>query len=232
MLDENKIMESSPLFSLQNVTIFRGRNGKKRLVLSQVFLNLEPSELVDVSGASGAGKSTLLEAAAWLIPIAEGNMTLEGRKYTAFSPPEWRRKVALYLQTPVAAPGSVRENLLLPWRFTRKPYHEMPSKLHLESELEEVGLSEVSLDARASELSGGQLARLALVRLVLLKPRVLLLDEPEASLDRDSARLVSGRVRRYLKENQAAAIRIRHFAWDEPASRTLTVREGKVFEEV
>ncbi|MEW6378889.1 MAG: ATP-binding cassette domain-containing protein [bacterium] len=224
--------ESLPLFSLHNVTVFRQQSGIKRLVLSQVSLTLEPLELVDIAGASGAGKSTLLEAAARLIPIAEGNMTLEGRRYTAFSPPEWRRKVALYLQTPVAAPGSVRENLLLPWRFTRKPDHDMPSVLRLESELEEIGLSEVSLDVRASELSGGQLARLALVRLVLLQPRVLLLDEPEASLDRDSARLVNRRIRRYLNENQAAAIRIRHFAWDEPASRTLTVREGTVFEEV
>jgi len=223
-------MKRPHLFSIHNMTVFRSQKGERRLVLSQASLDLEPEELVDLVGVSGAGKSTLLEAAAWLIPIAEGIMTLQGGNYKAFAPQEWRRKVAIYLQKPVAAPGTVRENLLLAWKFTQKPEQEMPSDIRLQSDLEEVGLSGVSLDNNASELSGGQLARLALLRILLLQPPVLLLDEPDASLDKDSAQLVNKRIWRYLKENQAAAIRVRHYSWGDSASRTLLIREGKILE--
>ncbi|MEW5802499.1 MAG: ATP-binding cassette domain-containing protein [bacterium] len=215
---------------MKNITVFRSQEGKRRLVLSRVSLGLEPAELVDLGGVSGSGKSTFLEAAAWLIPIDEGSMTLQGREHTTFAPQKWRRKVTLYLQAPVAAPGSVRENLLLAWGFTQKPEREIPPESRLQSELEEIGLFGVSLKDKASELSGGQLARLALLRILLLQPRVLLLDEPDASLDKDSAQLVSRRIRRYLKENQAAAIRVRHSSWDDPASRTLMIRGGELLE--
>jgi putative ABC transport system ATP-binding protein len=228
---KSKIMKKPILFSIRNMTVFRNQKGERRRVLSQVSLDLEPEELVDLIGVSGAGKSTLLEAAAWLIPIDEGIVALQDRKYTTFAPSEWRRKVTLYLQTPVAAPGTVRENLLLGHKFSRKPEKEIPSSIQLQSELEDIGLSGVSLDNKASELSGGQLARLALLRILLLQPMVLLLDEPDASLDKDSAQLVNSRIWRYLKENQAAAIRVRHYSWGDSASRTLVIREGKLLEE-
>ena len=99
--------------------------------------------------------------------------------------PWLRRRVLLSEQEPLAFPGTVEENLLLPFRF-RSHEGAVPDRERLIRALEDVGLPREFLFERSETLSGGEKQRTALARALLLDPEVLLLDEPTSALDRIS----------------------------------------------
>lgn len=158
------------------------------VLLEDTDLVIEAGERILITGPSGCGKSTLLRHLCMLEPGAEQTIFLQGRALAEWVPGELRRAVAYLPQTPVTVEGSVRDNLCLP--YTLKVYSgTRPDDKALKAALESLNL-EIALDADAEQLSPGQKARLALVQRLLLKPQVLLCDEPIAALDQDSAALV------------------------------------------
>jgi putative ABC transport system ATP-binding protein len=169
-------------------------NRGDRKVLEGVSLTLEPGRTVVLTGASGCGKSTLLWALARMLPVESGTLKLDGT--SDWPAPLWRTRVALVMQKHAMPLGSVKENLLLPSRF-RIRQGAIPNDAHLRQALDEVGLNEVELHGDATRLSVGQTARLSLVRTLLTEPACLLLDEPFAALDPESASLVKQRLERF-----------------------------------
>jgi hypothetical protein len=123
-----------------------------------------------VRGPSGAGKTTLLRALARLLPDVTGALTLAGRPATDYEPAEWRSRVTLLPQTAAMRPGTVRDNLLMPWRLKVRSADLPPPDGVLEQALHDVGLAEIALGRDASRLSVGQAARVALLRAVLTGP--------------------------------------------------------------
>ena len=194
-------------------------------MLAGVSLGVAAGEIIDVAGPSGAGKSTLLHALARLLPGVSGELSLGGRPASDFSPQEWRSNVALLPQKPAMADGDVRHNLLLPWEMRIRRDEAPPAIDVLRRELVSLALGEVAPDRDVSRLSVGQQARIALLRVVLTSPRVLLLDEPDAALDSISAQAVAERLRVFASGG-GAVIRVRHREDDGLASRRLTMRAG------
>ena len=188
---------------------------------------LEAGELVDMSGPSGSGKTTLLLALARLLPGASARLSLDGEDASTNPGPRWRAEVAMLPQKPALAPGKVRDELLTPFGLKVHTGTVPPDDDALRVELDAVGLTDVELDRDGSRLSAGQVARVALVRLVLARPRVLLLDEPDAALDDDSAALVGSVVRRFVAEG-GAAVRVRHLRVDAAADRRLRLCDGAI----
>lgn len=199
------------------------------MVLDAVSLTLAAGEIVDVRGPSGAGKTTLLRACARLLPHASGTLSLSGRLATEFSPVQWRRHVTLLPQVTSLLPGTVRDNLLIPWKLKVRAYDDMPSEHVLEGAMAEVGLAEVALDRDASQLSVGQAARLALLRVALTSPEVLLLDEPDANLDDDTTAQVTAIIERFASGG-GAVLRVRHQRDDGSAARMLELKCGSLRE--
>ena len=156
-------------------------------VLRGLTLRVGRGETVVIRGASGCGKSTLLRLLARLEATPAGTVRLDGEDITGIPATAYRRRVAYLQQLPVMATGSVRDNLLLPFRYGT---HNPPGDDVLRTRLDAVDLRDVTLEAPASELSIGQQQRVALLRLRAMAPELLLLDEPTASLDGDSARLL------------------------------------------
>jgi len=154
-------------------------NGGFLSVLDGVSFLAERGELICIVGRSGCGKSTLLKIVAGFVPPSSGKVLIKG--------------------TPVKAPGPDRcvifqEDALFPWLTVRENIafglrgrgrSKRTQTLEVERFLELVGLGEFG-DYVPSEISGGMKQRVALARVLILKPAVLLMDEPFASLDAQS----------------------------------------------
>jgi putative ABC transport system ATP-binding protein len=200
-------------------------DGSRRRILDGVSLSLAAGEIVDVTGPSGSGKTTLLRALARLLPGATGELTLDSVSAEAIPAQRWRSLVALLPQKPAIVDGDVRANLLLPWTLKIRHGEPRPDETALIAALDRVGLSDVALNREAARLSVGQSARVALIRVLLTSPRVLLLDEPDAALDDDSAAAVG----RYAAEHAAAGgavLRVRHRSADGLATSRFILEGG------
>lgn len=226
-------VDSTPapaLFEARDLTVsLRGDEGHLR-VLDGANLALAAGEIVDVTGPSGAGKTTLLRALAFLLPGVSGAVLLDGASPHDLGLEEWRSAVALLPQKPALMAGDVRANLLLPWTLRVRRSRPSPSEDTLRSAMNGLALDDIALDRDVSRLSVGQQARVALLRVLLTEPRVLLLDEPDAALDARSAETVAAGLLSFAR-SLGGVLRVRHREGDGLASRRLVLENGVLAEE-
>ncbi len=171
------------LFSIKNARLQQGD-----FCLRVEQLELLPACLYALVGPNGAGKSTLLLHLAALEAPVEGDMCFDGEGWCG-SPRqlrEWRRRVTLVHQSPYFFSGTVYENLEL--GLKARGVGSADRRQRIMELLEQLRLSDhVGREART--LSRGELQRAALVRAMLLEPKLLLLDEPTANLDADGLKI-------------------------------------------
>lgn len=127
-----------------------------------------------------------------------------------YDPTRLRRRVVYLQQTPVLADASVRDNLLLPFRFRSADGVAAPTDTVLEKMMADFGLDGFGLEKAAGHLSVGQKLRLALIRVLLLKPEALLLDEPTSALDPESRGLVEERLESLNRDQGATVFLVTH----------------------
>lgn len=170
-------------------------------LLEATDLSLAAGERVLITGPSGCGKSTLLRVLCGLDGGGETRVRFAGRPLSAWVPTRLRRRLAWLPQTPVMMPGSVEENLRLPLQL--KVYRDF----HIDDRSIAAGLERLQLGIdpgmEAQRLSPGQQARVALLQRLLLRPEVLLCDEPIAALDPASADLVSAELATAAEQGMA-----------------------------
>jgi ABC-type multidrug transport system fused ATPase/permease subunit len=158
-----------------------------RRVLDAAALEVVPGEVTALLAPSGAGKSTLLRACVRLVERATGTITLDGTEIRELDARALRRRVGLVAQTPAMLPGSVADNL----RYGVGVLDDGGLRAALEAA--DLDAAFASREARA--LSGGERARVALARALTRAPEVLLLDEPTAALDGESAARIGATLR-------------------------------------
>ena len=153
-------------------------------ILKGADLVVQPGEMVAVIGPNGAGKSTLLRALAGLLRLKSGSIRWEGRPIDALSPPDRARLgVALVPQEAnVFASLSVRENLEMGGYLD--PRHARTRLVEL---LERFPMLRDKQRQAAQTLSGGQRQVLAMAMALMVRPRLLILDEPSAGLSPKAA---------------------------------------------
>jgi NitT/TauT family transport system ATP-binding protein len=158
--------------------VFQQARGATQVVaLQDVSFTVEPGEFVSLVGPSGCGKSTLLKLVGGLIEPSAGAMEISGTPVTGP-----RRSVGVMFQHPELFPWrDVLSNILLPidiFGWSRDDYIERAHEL-----LKLVGLDEHVATAYPSELSGGMQQRVALCRVLVADPEIVLMDEPFAAVD-------------------------------------------------
>lgn len=164
-----------------------GRRVDGRWIWRRLDLHVGPGERVALVGPSGSGKTLLLRTLAGLDPLDEGTVTFEGRSLESWNVPRYRASVTYLPQRTGLAEGTVEANLRVPFDFGVHAGKGFDRARALEL-LEVLGRTGAFLDKRSEDLSGGEEQIAALVRALLLEPKLLLLDEPAASMDEALAR--------------------------------------------
>lgn len=165
------------------------KNHGERTVLAIDDLALAAGKLYTLTGANGSGKTTLLTLLAFLDPPTSGELHFGGEpvRWTNGALLPLRRKVTLLHQSPYLFNGSVFANVALGLKVRGIRGDERHRRV--EEALDLVGLTGFG-HRRARELSGGESQRVAMARALVLKPAVLLLDEPLANVDRGTCELL------------------------------------------
>jgi tungstate transport system ATP-binding protein len=175
----------SELYRLRSVTMRYGSN----VAVEIDSLTIDSGRLYTLTGANGAGKSTLLEILAFLTPPTSGDLFYAGERidWKSDTVRKRRRKVTLLHQSPYLFGGTVFRNVAYGLK-ARGIAGDAEEKV-VDRALQTVAL-EGFRDRDARELSGGEAQRVAMARALALAPEVLLLDEPLANIDRETAGLL------------------------------------------
>lgn len=198
----------SPLFSLRHVSQCRGG----RQVLRELTLDIHPRCVTAIIGPSGSGKTTLLRLLNRLDDPTEGQIELEGRSLGEIPVAVLRRRVGFVFQTPTMFPGTVEDNLEEARMLGTNgaTARASPTRGSWSALLESVGLS-AEFGARvAGQLSGGEQQRIGLARTLTGEPEVLLLDEPTAALDPESAAHLLTTIRDLARQRALSIVMVTH----------------------
>jgi tungstate transport system ATP-binding protein len=173
------------LYRLRSVTKRYGSN----VAVAIDALTIDSGRLYALNGANGAGKSTLLGILAFLTPPTTGEILYAGERidWKGDMVRELRRKVTLLHQSPYLFKGTVFRNVA--YGLSARGIAGEDALRAVARALETVGL-EGFRDRDARELSGGEAQRVAMARALAPAPEVLLLDEPLANIDRETAGLL------------------------------------------
>jgi putative ABC transport system ATP-binding protein len=179
---------------------------KYKHILDIPSLSLGDANVTTIIGRSGSGKTTLLKLLNKLISPTEGEIYYEGKSLKEMSSIDIRKEVLMLPQMPVVFKGSIKDNLLIGLRYAKQP---AVTDARLNAILESVYLYK-QLNESADILSGGEKQRLALGRILLLEPKILLLDEPSSALDESTEESIIQTIINFAKDTNKKIILITH----------------------
>ena len=175
-------------------------------VLCDISLGVDKSEMVTLLGPSGCGKSTLLRAIAGLNEVDEGQVFIDGQDVTHVD--VRKRRVGMVFQSYALFPNmTAAQNVAFGLTINKRPKEEIDALVKEMIEL--VGLVGKE-NQRPNQLSGGQQQRVALARALVMKPKVLLLDEPLSALDAQIRQNLRVQIREIQQKMQMTAIFVTH----------------------
>jgi len=220
--------------SVKNLTKVYPHSGRDIVVLRGLNFELRPGEVASVVGASGVGKSTLLHVLGTLDTPTSGTIMFDGVNVTAMGPTrlaEFRNnEIGFVFQFHHLLPEfTALENAMMPGLINRLPRAAAAERAT--AMLRRLGLAE-RLTHRPGELSGGEQQRVALARALLLRPRLLLADEPTGNLDTKTGREMHELFFELNRELEMTILIVTHN--DELAARTprkLRMADGLIVEQ-
>lgn len=202
-MEKEKVIEIEKLY----------KSFREKHILRGIDLTLHKGENLGIVGKSGIGKSVLTKCIVRLIEPDAGRINVLGTDVVTCDGEELnelRKKVGYLFQGGALYDSmSVRENLLFPVRRTQFVDRKLDTEELIERSLRSVGLLD-AIDKMPSELSGGMKKRIALARTLILKPQIILYDEPTTGLDAVTSGEISELIQQIREEYQTAAIIITH----------------------
>ena len=206
-----------------------GNSGSVLEAVKPLDFSLESGELVEITGRSGSGKSTLLSMMAGMLVPTGGSICIDDTDIYSMKEEERSRlrndRIGLIPQGHTALRSlTVLENVMLPFVL----YHrETPPEDRAKELLQKVGLFDMK-DERPNALSGGELRRMAVARALLMKPEVLLADEPTAGLDDENVELVMELLRSAADEGASVLLVTHENEARKYADRVLAMDGGRL----
>jgi hypothetical protein len=208
--------------SVKGLNVSYGKNH----ILKDINLEIENGEFVSILGKSGCGKTTLIKSIAGLLETDNGDIGIFD-KNVAGLPPEKRQTVIVFQDLRLFPHMNVEDNIAFAMKL--KKMDKAVIKEKVEKLLDQVRLSGYE-KRKVSRLSGGQMQRVALARALGAEPKLLLLDEPFASLDEDLRKEMGELVRRLHRENGITTVMITHDKEEamELSDRLALMEEGRI----
>ena len=207
--------------------MFELNNVKYKDILEIDNLTINKGEITCIVGRSGGGKSTFLRLLNNMVSIDSGQILFKGQAISEYNPIKLRREVLMLPQNPVIFSGTIRDNFTITLNYNNE--YAMSDQTYNKI-LKKVGLKEQNLDDDAEKLSGGEKQRLALARILILDPDILLLDEPSSALDEETERLIIEMVVNCIKEKDGTLIMVTHSKEiaNKYGDRIITINEGEL----
>lgn len=182
----------------------------KEWIHKDLNLDIPPKKISCIIGASGCGKTTLMREILMLQPIHSGKIFLQGHEISRLvSNPIKRKEMSMnmsmmFQHCALFSSLTNLQNVIFPLKQHTKLPEDILTDIAI-IKLKMVGLNEDAFDKFPSEISGGMLKRVALARTIVLDPKVIFLDEPNAGLDPHSARSMDELIK-YLKEELGMSV--------------------------
>jgi ATP-binding cassette, subfamily C, bacterial len=197
-------------------------------ILNDLSLCIKPGEKVALVGSSGGGKSTLIHVLLGLYPTESGQILLNDIPIEQIGFTKIRENTAAVLQHPVLFNDSVRENLSLGKHIDDKTLWQALKTAQLETTIKELPEQLNTLIGRQGiRLSGGQRQRLAIARMILTEPKLVILDESTSALDTETEHNLHQSLKHYLKGKTTLIIAHRLSAVRQ-ADRIVVIDNGQI----
>ena len=223
---------------IENVVSIKGlgKSFKEKQILKDVSLDIHKAENVVVLGKSGSGKSTLIKCMVGLMEPDEGEICIFGKDMAQINYDElnkFRTRIGFLFQSGALYDSmTVYENLAFPLRHHKKEMGKEKLDELIHEVLENVGLPEAG-NMMPAELSGGMSKRIGLARTLILKPEIMLYDEPTTGLDTATAKEISQLILDMQRKYKISSLIITHdiSCAKMVADRVVMLKEGVIVAE-
>lgn len=217
------------MIKVRNLTKNFVRNKKDFDAVDNVSLDIKKGEFVAVIGHSGSGKTTLFNMIAGLIKPTEGTILIDGKEFTAMKENEMAQfrneKMGYVLQGQSLLNNfTILDNICMPAYLSAnvKEFRERALQL-----LKEIGLEELANDY-PSNLSGGEMRRVSIVRAMINEPKVLLADEPTSNLDPENAHKVMKMLRKISDAGTTVLLSTHELEYLDYVDTVIKMENGKI----
>ncbi|MEE0960118.1 MAG: ABC transporter ATP-binding protein [Lachnospiraceae bacterium] len=223
------------ILQIDSLKKYYGKADSETKALDGISFQVIQGEFLGIMGSSGSGKSTLLNCIATVIKPTQGRILLKGKEISKMNGRKlasYRGNVIGYLFQNFELLDNLtgRENIMLPLSMhnvSEKESEERLLKLASYLEIEQV------LDKFPTQMSGGQKQRIAAARALILKPEIVLADEPTGALDSKNARQLMAKLEGLNRDERSTILMVTH---DSNAAsycqRILFIQDGKIFHEL
>jgi putative ABC transport system ATP-binding protein len=221
---------SKVFISVDNISRVFFQGSQQIEALHSVSLEIQEGEFVAIMGPSGSGKSTLLSILGCLDFPSSGRYFFDGRDVSGLSDTEASRlrasQIGFVFQTFNLVPRlSVQENIRLPFLYANIPNNEISERV--KAAIHRVDLNHRA-DHLASNLSGGEMQRVAIARSLVTRPRLILADEPTGNLDTKTSKQILLYLQDINREGNSLIIVTHDKAVAQFAKRVIMLRDGSI----
>ncbi|MBW8349522.1 ABC transporter ATP-binding protein/permease [Bacillus sp. IITD106] len=203
-----------------------------KAVLEGINLNIRAGETIAFVGPSGAGKTTICSLIPRFYDVKSGSISIDGIDIRDMTKHSLRSQIGIVQQDVFLFTGTIRENIAYGKRnATEEEIHDAARKAHLEDFIASLPDGyETQIGERGLKLSGGQKQRLAIARMFLKNPPILILDEATSALDTETEKIIQQALNE-LAENRTTLVIAHRLATIRDADRVVVVTEDGIAED-
>lgn len=223
------------LMQIEFLKKYYGKAENHTKALDGISFQIMPEEFLGIMGSSGSGKSTLLNCIATVIRPSSGKIILKGKEVTTLKGKEladYRGNQIGYLFQNFELLDNLtgKENVMLPLSLHKISPKESSERLKQLADYLEI--SDI-LNKFPAQMSGGQKQRIAAARALILKPEIVLADEPTGALDSKNAKLLMNKLSKLNELDQSTILMVTHDCNAASyCNRILFIQDGKIFHEL